>query len=450
MKIKFNNLSPINSQDLGSNFKMFTPHKQESKDYYEREHKGKTDTLPRVLMPIIEPKRDPNKKIRATAWYGDSDIRLIEVNKPMITEDRDVIVKITSASICGSDLHLYHHEFAGMKRGDILGHEFMGIIEDVGSKVSKLKIGDKVVVSAIIACGECEYCRARKFSNCDNTNPSKQMEDLYGHRTAGIFGYSALTGGYDGGQAEYVRVPIADINCLKVPNDIPDEKLLFLSDAGCTGYHATRLAKVKEGLTVAIWGAGPVGLMAAMWSKFEKAKRVIVIDAIPHLLKKAESFGCETLNFSEVNIVKKMKEICPGGPDCVIDAVGFRFPKSFLHRFERAMFLETDSPQVLNECITCVKKGGRIGVVGDYLGYTNHFLIGALMEKGLTLASGQVHVQKYWNDILRIIQEGKVDLSFIISHRYPLREIREAYRLFDTKEDDCIKIIIDTQEQYTK
>jgi len=396
-----------------------------------------------IVFPITCSVKDPVKKMTALEWHGNQDVRVVTRPKPMITEPKDAIIRVTATTICGSDLHLYHNEFAGLQKGDVLGHEFVGIVETVGAGVTNIKKGDKVVVSAIIADGTCSYCLKECYSCCDTTNPSKEMEELYGHRTAGLFGYSHLTGGYDGGQAEYVRVPYADVNCLKVNPALPDKKILPISDILCTAWHANELAQVKEGDVVAVWGCGPVGLLTLMWAKYRKAKRIIAIDGIPARLKLAQTkFGAEIIDITKQDVIKTMKDLVPGGPDVCIDAAGFRFPKSILHRFQRAVKLETDAPEILTECIKCVRKAGKISVIGDYYAYTNNFPIGAFMEKGLTMAGGQVFVQKYWKHLLSIVEKGEVDPSWIFSHVMPLEKAAEAYKMFDLKEDSCIKVML--------
>jgi len=395
-----------------------------------------------IKFPRVTPLRDPNITMRALEWDGKGSVRIVNKNKPLITEPTDAIIRITTTTICGSDLHLYHNEFSGLHQGDILGHEFMGIVDDVGNEVQNLKKGDRVVVSAVITCGKCYYCKNNMFSCCDTTNPSKEMEQLYGHRTAGLFGYSHLTGGYDGGQAEFARVPLADNNCLKVPDNLPDEKVLMLSDVISTAYHATELGQVQAGQTVAIWGCGPVGLMAVKWAKFKGASRVIAIDGYDYRLEVAKQQGAETINFTEKDVVKTIHEICPNGPDVCIDCVGFRFPKSLLHKFQRALRLETDTPEVLHECIISCRKGGHISVIGDYYAFSNQFPIGAFMEKSLTMSGGQVFVQKYWKYILGLIEKGEFDPTFIITHVMPLEDAAKAYRMFDEKEDNAIKILL--------
>jgi threonine dehydrogenase-like Zn-dependent dehydrogenase len=361
----------------------------------------------------------------------------------MITEPKDALIRVTSTTICGSDLHLYLGEVPGMEKGDVMGHEFMGIVEQIGPQVKDIKPGDRVVVSFDIACGSCDYCQRAEYTLCDATNPSAEMEKLYGHRTSGMFGYSHLTGGYEGGQAEYVRVPFADMNCLKVPSHLPDEKLLFLSDIVGTGWHANELAKISKGNTVAIWGAGPVGLMAAMWAKFRGAKRVIMIDGVSYRLQFArERLGVETINFTEHDVEDTLRIMIPGGPDAGIDAAGFRFPTTLLHKIQRAIKLETDSPQILTEIIRCVRKGGKIGIVGDYFAYTNQFPIGAFMEKGMEMSGGQSFTQRYWKELLGYIERGEVDPSFVITHKMTLEEGVEAYKMFDQKTNNAIKMFL--------
>jgi len=397
--------------------------------------------LGNIVFPKTVPLRDPQRTMKALEWHGNKKVTVANKPRPLVTEPKDAIIQITSTTICGSDLHLYHHEFSGLKGGDVLGHEFMGTVEAVGDQVKNLKPGDRVVVSAVIADGTCTFCQKGEFSLCESTNPSKEMEALYGDRIAGIFGYSHLLGGYDGGQAEFARVPYADVNCLKVPEKLRDEQVLFLSDIACTGWHANVLGEVKEGDTVAIWGLGPVGMMAAMWAKFRGAKRVIGIDNIPDRLFTASTkLGIETINFNETNPVHKLKEMIHNGPDVCIDAVGFRYSKGLLHSVQRAVRLETDTPEVLTECIMSCKKGGIVSIVGDYYSLSNGFPIGAAMEKGLTMRGSQVYVQKYWKELLGHIESGKVDPTFVISHHMPLEKADEAYEMFDKKE--ALKIIL--------
>ncbi|KAL6048404.1 Glutathione-dependent formaldehyde dehydrogenase [Balamuthia mandrillaris] len=394
------------------------------------------------IFPKTTPRLDPTKKMMACEWHGNKDVRAVERAKPLITEPSDVVVRVTTTTVCGSDLHLYHNEFAGMQKGDILGHEGVGIVEEVGEAVKTLKPGDRVAISAVIACGQCEFCKKDMPSLCDVTNPSKEMEQLYGHRTAGLFGYSHLTGGYDGCQAEYVRVPYADNCCLKLPNSVPDEKAISLSDIACTGWHGNELAEVSEGQTVAVWGCGPVGLMTIMWARFRGAAHVYAIDDVPSRLQMAEKLGAIGINFKEKTVVDTLLKAIPGGPDACIDCVGFRYPSSLLHRIERTLKLETDAGDVLREAILCCKKGGKIALIGDYYSYTNQFPIGPMMEKGLTMRGGQVFVQKYWKKLLEFIENGQVDPSLVITHHMSLDDITKAYSMFDQKQENVLKILL--------
>jgi len=402
-----------------------------------------TPVVQKIYFPTIESKKDPYKTMKAVEWYGTGNVKVVDRPRPLVTDPKDCVIRVTSTTICGSDLHLYHHEMKGMQKGDVLGHEFMGVVEAIGPEVKDIKVGDRVVTSFCIACGNCEYCKKGLWTSCDTTNPSKEMETMYGHRTAGLFGYSHLTGGYDGGQAEFVRVPFADVNCLKITGNKDDEYYLFLTDVLCTGWHATEMAEIKPGNTVVIWGCGPIGLASAMWAKYRGASRIIAIDGVDYRLKIARNtLGCDIIDYRQESVLKTIQNLLPGGPDCVIDAVGFRFPKTFLHKLERAVKLETDSPQILSECIYSVKKGGIVSIIGDYIGFANHFPIGALMEKGLTIRGSQAPVHKYWKDILQLIESGKVDPTFLVSHRMDLNDAAEAYRIFDEKEDESIKIVL--------
>jgi len=336
-----------------------------------------------------------------------------------------------------------------MQDGDIIGHEGVGVVEEVGAKVTKVQPGDKVVISAVIACGTCDYCKKRMFSCCDNTNPSKDMEEMYGDRIAALFGYSRLTGGYDGTQAEYVRVPYADTNLMHVSQDTfskLQEKLLLLADVACTGWHACELGEVGNGDVVGIWGCGPVGLMAASWAKNRGASRIIAIDDVPSRLKLAQDIGAETINFKEVkNTVGKIRELVPKGLDVGIDAVGFRYAsKSVMHKVEKMLYAETDSVDVVVEVVKSVKKGGRISLIGDYIGVANHFPVGALMEKSLTLRGGQLHPQKYWPILLPKLLNGEAFVDFF-THRMPLTDAPRAYKVFDAKEDGVLKIVLTTK-----
>jgi len=396
-----------------------------------------------IPPPVAVSKKDTSKLMIGLEWHGNKDVRVVDRPRPMLTESRDVLLRVTTTTICGSDLHLYHNEFAGMQKGDLLGHEFMGIIEQVGPDVKNFKAGDRVVVGFPIVCGECEFCLKKKFTCCERTNPNKEMETNYGHHIAGVFGYSHLLGGFEGGQAEYVRVPLADNSCLKVPDSLTEEQVLFLSDIACTGWHANVLGNVSEGQTIAVWGCGPVGLMAMMWAKFRGVKRIIAIDNVPFRLQMAkDKFGADIINFSQDDVVKTCQKWVPSGFDVCIDAAGFRYTKSLVEKLERALHLESDQATVLNEMIFLCKKGGIISLVADYYAYTNHFNIGALMEKSLTMTGGQSPVQAYWQELLQYIEQGKVDPTFVITHRWPLEKASEAYKMFDEKSDNCVKVIL--------
>jgi threonine dehydrogenase-like Zn-dependent dehydrogenase len=404
----------------------------------------KTET---PLSTTVDPLKSSTQKMLACQWYGKEDVRVIESSKPLITQPKDCVVRVTTASICGSDLHLYYNKVPGVavnQRGDILGHESMGIVESVGPEVQNLKVGDRVVVSCVVACGSCFYCQNKMFSCCDTTNPSGQMEKQYGHRTGALFGYSHLTGGYDGGQAEYIRVPFADLNCLKVPDRLTDEQVIFLSDVLCTGWHGCELAEVSQDQTVAVWGCGPVGLACIAWCRFRGAKQIIAIDDCRYRLDVAKTrLGACIINFKEVeDVTKAISNMCPGGPDACIDCAGFRFPTSFLHKVEQKLGMETDALDIINQMVLSCRKAGKIALIGDYFGSGNHFPIGAMMEKGLTMRGGQVFVQKYWQELLSYIESGKFDPTFMITHTYPLEQAAEAYRKFAHQEDNCIKVLL--------
>jgi len=333
---------------------------------------------------------------------------------------------------------------AGMQKGDIMGHESMGIIDRVGPGVKNMKVGQRVVVSAPIACGQCGYCAEEKYSLCDTTNPSKTIEYLYGHRTAGIFGYSHLTGGIAGGQADYLRVPFADINLLPVPDHLTDEQVLLLSDVICTGYHGTELAEVKPGSKVVVWGCGPVGLMAAYCSILKGAEIVISVDNNPKRLTKAASFGAVPVNYDECNLTEEIARRIPNGPTNCIDCVGYRFPKSTLSWIQMKLRLETDSIDVVNEMILCGRKGARLALIGDYFAKANMFSIGAFMEKAQSMACGQLFCQKYWKFLLSLIESGDIDATILFTHKYHLKDIDQAYKTFCNAQDDVIKVIVKT------
>jgi len=402
-----------------------------------------TSKIPKLQVKEIHYKPDPEKKMLAVEWRGNREMKVVERPRPTITEPRDVIVRTTASTICGSDLHLYHAEFQGLEKGDILGHEAVGIVEQIGPDVKNFKPGDKVVISAVISCGDCFYCNKGQMSLCLNTNPNPGLDEIYGHRLSGIFGYSHLLGGFEGCQAEYVRVPIGDVNLLHDPKSMDDSKLILLSDILCTSWHANELAEVQEGDTVAVWGCGPVGLLTQMWAKFRGAKRVFGIDNIPTRLEMAQKhIGSEIIDFSKQDVLATLHNLVPLGPDVCIEACGFRYSKTVTHKIQRALAMETDTADILTEVFKSVRKGGRVSIVGDYYALCNQFPIGAMMEKGLTIRGSQVYVQKYWKQLLQYLQEGKVDPSFVITQEMPLEKADEAYRIFDAKEKGVVKILL--------
>jgi threonine dehydrogenase-like Zn-dependent dehydrogenase len=388
--------------------------------------------------------------MKALCWYGKNDVRVESVPDPKILNPRDAIIKITSTAICGSDLHLYDAYIPTLMKGDILGHEFMGEVVESGSAVNNLAVGDRVVVPFTISCGQCYYCQNQLFSLCDNSNPNaKILEKLYGYSAAGLYGYSHMMGGYAGGQAEYVRVPFADVGPLKVPEGLNDEQVLFLSDIFPTGYMAAELCNIKPGDVVAVWGCGPVGQFAIKSAYMLGAERVIAIDRIPERLELARTEGkAEVVNYAEAgNVVETLRDMTAGrGPDACIDAVGLEAHGTTLdHLYDRvkqSVRLETDRANVLREAIQACRKGGTVSVPGVYGGLIDKFPYGAAFGKGLKLVGGQTHVQRYMRLLLDKIQNGEIDPSFVITHRLPLDEAPEAYKTFRDKQDGCIKVVL--------
>lgn len=387
--------------------------------------------------------------MKATCWYDQNDVRVEEVPDPKILNPRDAIVRITSTAICGSDLHLYDGFIPTMAKGDILGHEFMGEIVETGPEVKNLRTGDRVVVPFPIACGSCFFCKRQMFSLCDNTNPNAQMaEKFWGHSPCGIFGYSHLLGGYAGGQAQYARVPFADVGPIKIENGLADEQVLFLSDVFPTGYMAAENCDIHPGDTIAIWGCGPVGQFAIKSAYLLGAERVIAIDRVPERLRMArEKAGAETLNFDKENILEALDEMTGGrGPDACIDAVGMEAhghgAVGVYDRIKQATMTETDRPQVLREAIMACRKGGTVSVPGVYGGLLDKVPFGAAMNKALTIKSGQTHVHRYLRPLLQKIENGEIDPSFIITHKMRLDEAPKGYEIFKNKQDECIKIVL--------
>ena len=386
--------------------------------------------------------------MRAVVWEGKHDVQVHQVPDPEIVNPRDAIVKVTLTAICGSDLHLYNGFIPTMEPGDVLGHEFMGEVVEVGSEVKNLSKGDWVVVPFAIACGRCFFCQRDLWSLCDNTNPNAWIADTaYGYSGAGLFGYSHMYGGYPGGQAEYVRVPFADVGPVKIYEPLNDEQVLFLSDIFPTGYMAADNCKILPGDTVAVWGCGPVGLFAIKSALMLGAERVIAIDRIPDRLIKAQQCSAEPINYAEVSVLEALKEMTGGrGPDACIDAVGMESHSATViymyDRAKQALMMETDRPQPLREAILACRKGGTVSIPGAYGGFLDKFPMGAAFAKGLTLKMGQTHVHKYMPLLLDKIRRGDIDPSFVISHRFGLDDAPEAYRLFRDKEDECTKVVM--------
>lgn len=386
--------------------------------------------------------------MKAVCWHGVHDVRVDTVPDPQIINPRDAIIKITATAICGSDLHLYDGYIPSMKSGDILGHEFMGEVVELGAGVQNLKLGDRVVVPFTISCGSCFFCERDLWSACDNSNPNAPVaEALYGSSPAGLFGYSHLFGGYAGGQAEYVRVPFADVGPIKIPEGIPDEKVLFLSDIFPTGYMAAENCNIHPGDTVAIWGCGPVGLFAIRSALMLGAGRVIAIDRFPERLALAEQSGATTLNYSEVEVLDALKTMTGGrGPDSCIDAVGMEAHghgiDALYDKAKQAVRLQSDRPTALRQVIQACRKGGTVSIPGVYGGFIDKMPIGAAFNKGLTLKMGQTHMHKYMQPLLERVQAGDIDPSYIITHRISLDEVPEAYKTFRDKEDNCVKVVI--------
>jgi threonine dehydrogenase-like Zn-dependent dehydrogenase len=387
--------------------------------------------------------------MKATCWFGTEDIRVEEVPDPKILNPRDAIVKITATAICGSDLHIYDGFIPAMEKGDILGHEFMGEVVEVGPEVKNLQPGDRVVVPFTIACGRCFFCQRQLYSCCENSNPNAALaEEFWGQSPSGLFGYSHLLGGFAGGQAEYARVPFADVGPIKVDGDLTDEQVLFLSDIFPTGYMAAENCDIQSGDTIAVWGCGPVGQFAIASAYLLGAERVIAIDRIPERLKLAREKGqAETINYEEVDTFDSLKEMTGGrGPDACIDAVGMEaHSHGFVWMYDRvkqAMMSETDRPVALREAIMACRKGGTVSVPGVYGGLLDKVPFGAVVNKALTIKSGQTHMQRYLRPLLERITNGEIDPTYIITHRLPLEEAAHGYKIFRDKQEDCIKVVL--------
>ncbi len=387
--------------------------------------------------------------MKALCWHGKGDVRVDKVPDPKIEDPRDVIVKITSTAICGSDLHLFDGYMPTMESGDILGHEPMGIVVETGSAVTRLKKGDRVVVPFVIACGSCFFCQRTEFSLCDTSNRNEEIaRKAMGHSPAGLFGFSHMLGGFSGGQAEYLRVPFADVGPIKIESALADEQVLFLSDIFPTGYMAAENCGIEPGDTVAVWGCGPVGQFAIRSAWLLGAARVIAIDRVPERLRMAEAGKAETINFDETDVYERLQELTHGrGPDRCIDAVGCEAHgvgsfDATMDKVKAALMLTTDRAHALREAIMCCRKGGTVSVPGAYVGMIDKLPFGAAMNKGLTFKMGQTHVQRYLQPLLGLIEAGKIDPSFVITHRVPLDEAPAAYSTFRDKKDGCIKVVL--------
>lgn len=389
--------------------------------------------------------------MKAVVYHGKTNVSVEEVDDPHLIDPTDAIIKVTSSAICGSDLHLYGGYIPGMEDGDVMGHEFMGEVVELGSKVTHVSVGDRVVVPFNIACGECYFCKRSMFSLCDVSNPNKKVvEKLYGQSPAALFAYTHMFGGFDGGQAQYVRVPFANVGLFKIPKTLPDDKALFLTDVFPTGYMAAENAKIESGDTVAVWGAGPVGQFAALSARMMGAGQVIVIDRLPERLAMAQKNSDATvINFDEEDdVVQRLKDLTAGrGPDRCIDAVGLEAHTSGLSgvydKAKQMVRLETDRPTALREIIIACRKGGMISIPGVYGGLVDKFPMGAAMSKALNFTMGQTHTHRYVKPLLEMIEQGKVDPSFIITHKISIDEAPAAYDMFRNKEDNCIKVVMD-------
>jgi threonine dehydrogenase-like Zn-dependent dehydrogenase len=392
--------------------------------------------------------------VKALTWHGKHDVRCESVDDPEILNPRDAIIRVTATAICGSDLHIYGGYIPTMVKGDVLGHEFMGEVMEVGPENRRLKVGDRVVVPFTIACGQCFFCKEQLWSLCDNSNPNAWMaEKLYGHSASGLFGYSHMYGGYAGGQAEYVRVPFADVGPLRVPQSLRDDQVLFLSDIFPTGYMAAENCQIRPGDTVAVWGCGPVGQFAIQSAFLLGAERVIAIDRFPERLALASSFSrAEVLDYSEVDVPDALRELTGGqGPDACIDAVGLESHGTTLDawydRAKTSMYLATDRPHALRQAITACRKGGTVSIPGVYGGWLDKFPLGAAFAKGLTLKMGQTHMHRYMPRLLEHIERGDIDPSFIITHRVALEDAPEMYKTFREKDDSCIKVVMTPHQE---
>ena len=390
--------------------------------------------------------------MRALTWHGQHDVRVDTVPDPEIVNPRDAIIEVTSTAICGSDLHLYDAVIPSLKKGDILGHEFMGQVVETGPG-STLEVGQRVVVPFTISCGQCFHCKRTQFSACDNSNPAENQdlsEPLFGHPVSGLFGYAHLTGGYAGGQAEYVRVPFSDVGPVVIPDGMDDDEVLFLSDILPTGWMGAENADIEEGDTVAVWGCGPVGLFTVQSALAMGAGQVIAIDRHPRRLELARGLGAKVIDYAQTNVLEALMEMSGGiGPDATIDAVGMEAhgfaPDAFFDELKQTVGIGADRGHALRQAILAVRKGGRVSMPGVYGGMLDKFPLGAFMEKGLQLKTGQTHVQRCTKDLLKKIQDGELDTTFLISHRLPLEEAPRGYEGFKHHQNEWTKVVLKTK-----
>ncbi|KAI1204420.1 GroES-like protein [Annulohypoxylon truncatum] len=422
-------------------------------------HDGSSITAQDITHPSGETGKEETMK--ALCWMGENNVQVLDVPRPKIVEPNDVILKVTGSTVCGSDLHLYHGSVIQLSKGDILGHEFCGIVDEVGSAVTKVQKGKRYVASFQIACGDCFFCKQKLSSQCEKTNSNTTERAMYGSQTAGMFGYSHFSGGFAGGQAEYVRVPLGDVNLLEIPDDVPDEKALYLSDVLATSYNAVHDTAVYPGDQVAIFGAGPIGQMAGIFAVKAGATKIIFVDTEPRLtfidehwpkahVDKLELVDYKKLSFGATNkptVVSKLKDLCGGrGPDAAIECAAGEYAKGWMHWLEISLGAETDTSEILNEMIEGVRAFGRCGVTGIYVGYTNHFNIGSLMERGIRLiGNGQAPVHKYWEDLLKMIQDGELDPLQMVSHRVHVEDLAQVYPMFDERVDMMQKVFVETK-----
>jgi threonine dehydrogenase-like Zn-dependent dehydrogenase len=404
---------------------------------------------------------DSMNKMKALTWQGKGKVEVVEVNKPEILEDGDAILKVTGSTVCGSDLHLLSGTVIQLSRGDILGHEFCGVVDSIGPTVKKVKPGKRYVASFQIACGECFFCKQKLSSQCERTSANRTAKAMYGSQTAALFGYSHFTGGFAGGQAEWVRVPLADVNLLEIPDEVPDEKALYLSDVLPTAYNCVKDTVVHEGDVVAIFGAGPIGQMAGVFALREGASKIIFVDTEPRLSSTKSLFlsedqgKLELVDFKKLStgvtnkdtVVSELKRLCDGrGPDVALECAAGEYAKGFLHTIEMALGAETDTSELLNEMIEGVRNYGRCGITGVYVGYTNHFNVGSLMQRGIRLiGNGQAPVHKYWEHLLDQLVKGDLDPMQMVSHRVRLEDLATVYEKFKNHEDGMQKVFVETK-----